>query len=282
MAASSARARRAIRRNAVQTAQRAEVRALAVGYLRVSTEEQAQSGYGLDAQEDAVRKYADAVGLELIEVLTDAGISGTTRPADRPGFARVLELAAERRFSVLLVKRFDRLARNIALAVTTSAELDTAHGVTIRSVTEAIDTGSPAGKLIFSVFSAMAENERDAIVDRTKGGRMQKAGGGGFAGGRIPYGYRSDGAGGLAIDPGQAPVVLRIFEENGAGRTLQAIADGLNADGIASAKGRRWHPSSVSYLLNNQVYAGKVEYVFVAGGVVTHVNRPGAHARLVR
>ena len=282
MAASSARARRAIRRNAVQAAEREIVRTKAVGYLRVSTEEQAQSGFGLDAQEDAVRKFADATGLELIDVVADPGISGTTRPADRPGFSRIVELAAERRFSVLLVKRFDRLARNIALAVTTSAELDTAHGVTIRSVTEAIDTGSPSGKLIFSVFSAMAENERDAIVERTKGGRVQKAGQGGFSCGRIPFGYLSDGKGGLTIDPEPAAVVRRIFEENGAGRTVRAIADGLNHDGLASPKGGKWWPGTVSYVLNNQVYAGRTEVVFVTSGAVTHVNRQGAHARIVR
>ena len=282
MAAKSNRAKLALRRNAVQTAQRAEVRALAVGYLRVSTEEQAQSGFGLDAQDEAVRKYAEAVGLELIDVIADPGISGTTRPADRPGFREVMALAADRRFSVLLVKRFDRLARNIALAVTTSAELDTAHGVTIRSVTEAIDTGSPSGKLIFSVFSAMAENEREAIVDRTKGGRMQKAGQGGFAGGCIPYGYLSDGKGGLAIDDRHAPTVVRIFSENGAGRGLQAIADGLNREGIPSPRGRRWWPSNVSYILGNAVYAGQVEYVFVTAGTAELVSGPGTHAGLLR
>ena len=164
MAASSARARRALRRNAVQAAEREEVRALAVGYLRVSTDEQAQRGNSLPEQEQAIRAYATAVGLELVEVLADPGVSGTVKPAERPGFSQVLQLAADRRFSVLLVKRFDRLARNIALAVTTSSELDTLHGVTIRSVTEAIDTGSPSGKLIFGVLSAMAEQERSVII----------------------------------------------------------------------------------------------------------------------
>ncbi|GBU17236.1 MULTISPECIES: recombinase family protein [Methylobacterium] len=282
MAASSNRARRALRRNAVQAAQRNEVRTLAVGYLRVSTEEQAQSGFGLEAQDEAVRAFARAVGLELVDVISDPGVSGTVRPADRPGFARILQLAAERRFSVLLVKRFDRVARSIALAVSTSTELDTEHGVTIRSVTESIDTGSPAGKMIFGVLSAMAEAERDAIVDRTKGGRQTKASQGGFAGGRIPYGYLSDGKGGLVIDESRRAVVERIFAENGRGATLQAIADGLNRDGIPSPRGGRWWPSNVSYLLNNQVYAGRVEYVFVSAGVATHVNRPGDHARLIR
>ncbi|MBE7201418.1 MAG: recombinase family protein [Parafilimonas terrae] len=282
MATSSARARRALRRNAVQTAQREEVRARAVGYIRVSTEEQAQSGFGLDAQEDAIRKYADAVGLELIAVHADPGVSGTTRPADRPGFAKVLELAAAERFSVLLVKRFDRLARSLALAVGTSGELDAQHGVSIRSISEGMDTGSAAGRLIFGVLSALAEQERDTITERTKGGRMQKAGQGGYSCGRVPYGYLSDGKGGLVIDEEPAAVVRRIFAENGAGRTVRAIADGLNADGIPSPRGRRWSGGGVSYVLNNQTYFGRTEVVFITSGVVTHVNRPGSHARIVR
>ena len=282
MAKGSARVRRLIRENKVQSAEREAIRAKAVGYLRVSTEEQAQSGFGLEAQEDAVRKFADAVGLDLVQVIADPGISGTTRPAERPGFAQVLALAERRAFSVLLVKRFDRVARNIALAVTASNDLDKEHGITIRSVTEGIDTGSPAGKMIFGLLAAMAEGERDAIVDRTKGGRMQKAGQGGFAGGRAPYGYVKDGTGGLVIDEAKRAIVLRIFDENGANRTLKAIADGLNADGVPSPSRRRWHASSVHYLLDNPKYAGRVEYLFVTGSAVTHVNRPGAHARILR
>ncbi|GJE43841.1 recombinase family protein [Methylobacterium soli] len=282
MATSSARVRRLLRQNIVQTAQREAVRAKAVGYLRVSTEEQAQSGFGLDAQEDAVRKYADAVSLDLVDVITDAGVSGTTRPSDRPGFAQVLQLAERRAFSVLLVKRFDRLARNIALAVVTSNDLDKVHGVTIRSVTEGIDTGSPAGKMIFGLLAAMAEGERDAIVERTKGGRIEKARQGGFAGGRVPIGYARDGKKGLTLDADRAEIVRRIFEENGKGRTLQAIADVLNAEGILTARGKRWHPSTVSYVLGNPVYFGTVEYLAVSGGVVTHINRPGDHPRLIR
>lgn len=282
MATSSARVRRRLRENKVQTAQREAVRTKAVGYLRVSTEEQAQTGFGLDAQEEAVRKFADAVGLDLLEVIADGGISGTTRPADRPGFGQVLALAERRAVSVVLVKRFDRIARNIALAVTASNDLDKTHGVTIRSVTEGIDTGSPAGKMIFGLLAAMAEGERDAIVDRTKGGRMQKAGQGGFAGGRAPYGYRTDGRGGLVVDEAKRAVVLRIFNENGAGRTLQAIANGLNADGIPSATGRRWHPSTVSYLLDNRKYAGRVEYLFITGGTATVIDRAGHHPRILR
>lgn len=282
MATSSARVRRLLRENKVQNAEKEAIRTKAVGYLRVSTEEQAQSGFGLDAQEEAVRKFADAVGLDLVDVVADPGVSGTTKPADRPGFARILALAAARSCSVVLVKRFDRVARNIALAVTASNDLDKVHGVTIRSVTEGIDTGSPAGKMIFGLLAAMAEGERDAIVDRTKGGRMQKAGQGGFAGGRAPYGYRINGAGGLVVDEAKRVIVLRIFDENGAGRTLQAIANGLNADGIPSATGKRWHPSTVSYVLDNPKYAGRVEYLFITGGAATVIDRAGAHPRILR
>ncbi|MCJ2070505.1 recombinase family protein [Methylobacterium sp. J-030] len=89
MSTSSARARLALRRNAVQAAEREEVRALTCGYLRVSTDEQAQRGNSLPEQEQVIRAYATAVGLDLVQVLADPGVSGTVKPAERPGFSRV-------------------------------------------------------------------------------------------------------------------------------------------------------------------------------------------------
>jgi len=70
----------------------------AVGYVRVSSEEQATHGYGLEAQERAIRAFAESQGYELIAVIQDPGVSGATRPASRPGFKRVLALAEEKLF----------------------------------------------------------------------------------------------------------------------------------------------------------------------------------------
>src|SRR4051795_5495094 len=84
-----------------------------VGYVRVSTEEQATTGHGLELQERAIRSFCQSQGHELVEIVSDAGVSGAKRPEDREGFRRVLELATARVFSILLVWKFDRLARNL-------------------------------------------------------------------------------------------------------------------------------------------------------------------------
>lgn len=254
----------------------------AVGYLRVSTEEQAATGHGLDTQEKAVRAFAESQGYELVEVLTDAGVSGATKPAERPAFGQVVALAEAGALDVLLVAKIDRLSRDIRHAMTTVSDLAEQHEVAFRSVTESvIDTSNPMGRTFFAIFAGMAENERFVIRDRTAGGRVAKAGKGGFAGGKAPYGYEKDLQGGLRVVADQAKVVRRIYRERRQRRTLQEITDGLNADCIPSPSGGAWRVSSVSYLLDNPKYRGAVEYLFRWNGAETHVLQPGSHEAIV-
>ena len=261
--------------------QRAVVADRAVAYVRVSTEEQAASGYGLEAQERAVRAFAESQGYELVEVVVDRAVSGATLPATRPGFARVLELAAEKRFSVLLVWKFDRLARSLPFAVTTVNELRTAHGVVLRSVTEPIDTATPMGEVVFAILAGMAGQERQAITERTWGGRKTKAAQGGFAGGEAPLGYTRDKEGGLVPVEAEAETVRRIFAMRDAGLTLRAIAARLNDEGVATKRGGKWYAATVRYILDNPKYAGRVEYLFQWGGERLHVNEQGRHPALI-
>ncbi len=142
-------------------------------------------------------------------VITEAGVSGTTKPEDRPGFARVLQLAQERAFSVLLVWKLDRLSRNLIHAVTTVYRLQEEHGAAVRSDSEPIHTATPMGRMICSVLAGMAEQEREAIVRRTLAGKREKARQGGFAGGAAPLGYKRDKGGGLVINPAEAAIVRR-------------------------------------------------------------------------
>ena len=281
MVSGSRRVGRLKARTKVQTDARAAIATKAVAYCRVSTEEQAATGHGLETQERAVRAFAESQGYQLVEVTSDPGVSGATRPADRPGFARVLELAAASAFTVLLVYKFDRLAREIRYAVTTVSDLAEQHEVMIRSVTEPIDTATPMGRTLFAILAGMAEGERFAIRDRTAGGRQTKASKGGFAGGRVPYGYRRAPDGGLEVVPEQARVVRRIFQERRRRRTQAEIADGLNADGIPGPRGGRWHQARVGYIADNPKYRGLVEYLFRWSGAETHVLAQGAHEAIV-
>ena len=274
-------------RTEVRASQKAAEQVKVVAYFRVSTDEQANSGTGLETQERAVHAFAESQGYDIIESITDPGFSGATRPADRPGFARVIELAEQRAFSILLVYKIDRLARDIRYAITTVSDLAEQHEVSFRSVTESvIDTSSPMGRTFFAIFAGMAENERYTIRDRTAGGRMNKAGRGGFAGGRVPYGYRLDGAERgerqLAVVPEQALVVKRIYKAiRRDRRTLQSVCDELNQEGIPSPGGSKWHPSRVSYLIDNAKYRGALEYLFQWNGNTTHHLKVGTHLPIV-
>src|SRR4051794_18505027 len=134
------------------------VAAKAVGYIRVSSEEQAVNGHGLEVQQRAIRAFAQSQGYELLDVVADPGISGARAPAERPGFRRVLKLAADRAFSLLLVWKFDRLARSLLFSVTTVNELQERHGVVLRSVTEPIDTRKIVGWLL-----AVDREQRDFV-----------------------------------------------------------------------------------------------------------------------
>jgi DNA invertase Pin-like site-specific DNA recombinase len=260
---------------------RAEIASKAVGYIRVSSEEQATSGFGLATQEAAIRAFAESQGYELIEVVTDAGVSGATRPVERDGFKRVVTMAEEGAFSVLLVWKFDRLARQIVFAVTAANDLSERLSVQLRSVTEPIDTATPMGRTVFAILAGMAEQERQVITERTFLGRREKATRGGFAGGAAPLGYRRDRLGGLEADQESAEIVRRIFAAKSSGATLQAIADALNTDGVPTRRGGRWWPGTVRYVLDNPKYRGQVEYLFRWAGSETHVLKEGGHPALV-
>lgn len=277
----SARIKRLKGRNTGPRQTKSTAKTRVVGYLRVSTEGQANDGFGIDAQERAIRAFALSQGYDLVELVRDEAVSGSTRPADRPGFARVVELAEGQEFSVLLVYKFDRLARHLLHAVTTVHDLRDRFGIVLRSVSEPIDTSSPVGEMIFTILAGMAQQERVTITERTMGGRREKAAQGGFAGGRAPYGYTHDQDRNLVIVPAEADVVRRIFAERAAGHALKRIADGLNRDGIASPTGGTWRAGGIHYLLDNPKYSGNIEYLFTFGGAEQHVLRPGNHASIL-
>lgn len=277
----SRRAQRLLEDLKLKAERQQQVAKKAVGYVRVSTEEQAAEGYGLDYQERAIRAFAESQGYELVEVVHDAGVSGASRPESRPGFSRVIQLAQQGAFSVLLVWKFDRLARSLVYAVTAANDLRERYGVVLRSVTEPIDTSTPMGETIFAILAGMAAQERRAITERTWAGRLEKARRGGFAGGEPPLGYRRDKEGGLAIDDEAAATVRRIFRLRAEGKSLHEIARILNAEGVPTKRGGQWAAATVRYILDNPKYRGQVEYLFRWNGQ-EYVLREGTHPPLIR
>ena len=277
----SKRIERLIEKEQAEQRQHEEKAQVAIGYVRVSTEEQAIHGYGLESQEKAIRAFAESQGYVLLDVIEDPGVSGATQPGKRPGFSQVVERSEAKQFTVLLVWKIDRLARSIIHAVTTTNELRERHGVVLRSVTEPIDTATPMGQTLFAILAGMAQQERHTITERTLAGKKAKASKGGFAGATAPYGYRTDGKGHLVIHESEAATVRRMWAMRKDGSTLKQIADRLNADGTPTRRNGTWHPATVRYILDNPKYRGQLEYYFRAHTVPAHILSDGQHAALV-
>ncbi|MBI3722714.1 recombinase family protein [bacterium] len=156
-----------------------------IGYVRVSTDKQADEGVSLAAQRSKLEAYASLYGLELVEVVVDAGVSAKT--LDRPGLGRALDRLARGEADGLLVAKLDRLTRSVRDLGTLIAEhFETAA---LLSVAENIDTRSAAGRLVLNVLASVAQWEREAIGERTSAAMAHMAEEGRFTGGEAPYGY---------------------------------------------------------------------------------------------
>lgn len=200
---------------------------IALGYLRVSTDEQADSGASLPAQRAQLQSYADSRGWYVVWVV-DAGISG--KSLDRAGMTYALPQLTAGHADVLLATALDRMSRDVG---------DVAHlmraSVTERwalvSVRESIDTSTAMGRAFVQIAAVFAELERGLIAERVRDGMAQKRADGWHMGRRT------------ALAP---ETIQRIFRDRQAGIPWQHIADALTADGIPTPTGRAvWSVSSV-------------------------------------
>ena len=137
-------------------------------YLRVSTKrDSAKGGQTTQNQMGELQKYCERQGWAVAEVYDDSGVSGAK--SDRPSLSRLLKDAAQGRFDVVAVWKIDRLARSVADLLNILATLRS-HGVDFVSTTQAIDTTTSYGKMVMTFLGAIAEFERDLIVERVKVG----------------------------------------------------------------------------------------------------------------
>lgn len=228
-------------------------------YTRVSTDEQV-NGYGLDVQHAKTEAMATVKGWTITRMYSDDGLSGTLDTDRRPGLKALLDDACGGEIDAVIVLSLDRLARKTRLVLDLVEQLD-GCGVQLVSVKEQLDTSTPSGRFVLTMFAALAQLERDTIVQRTTDGRNQRGKTDGEMGGRVPYGYRrvrnSTGeAVGLEIVESEAAVVRRIFALRQSGLALRKIADELNynlgPEIVSPTGGATWHHSAVAVILNNQ------------------------------
>lgn len=200
-----------------------------LAYLRVSTEEQALHGYGLDAQELELRRAFEYEGWELVELIRDEGQSG--KDLDRPGLKRALELIASGDADGLVVSKLDRLSRSV-IDFSDLLEWFEHAGARFVALDLKVDTTTPSGRMIASILVVIAEWERGTIAARTKAGLAAKRANG-----------QPTGRPAVADRP---ELLDRIQAMRAQGMSLRGIADQLNTDGIPTLRGAgQWRPSSV-------------------------------------
>jgi DNA invertase Pin-like site-specific DNA recombinase len=220
-----------------------------VGYLRVSTDRQAERGLGLDIQEQAVRRWCRAHKHQLVSLPRDEGVSGSNGLGSREGLADALELIRDGKAHGLVVYRLDRLARDLIVQEQVLAEVRRLGGEVLSTSDAeagylADDPDDPSRKLIRQVLGAVSEYERSMVALRLRVGRKRKAETGGYAYGSPAYGYRAEGRE-LAPEPDEQAALGRIAELHAEGASLRAIADVLTAEGYRPKRSDRWHPESL-------------------------------------
>jgi DNA invertase Pin-like site-specific DNA recombinase len=228
----------------------AQAKVKALGYWRVSTAEQL-NGFGPDIQKQAIQSYCRANNLRLVRTYSDEGISGSNGLEDREGLADAIAALKDGEGDVLVVYRFDRLARDLILQETVIERLRE-QGTPVHSATEDLDgdTEDPTKVLIRQVVGAIAQYERAIIKRRMVSGKRAKKAAGGFIGGRPPYGYRIQG-GKLFADESEQEVIKLAQKLQRAGSSLREIADELDARGYRPRTGKAWHPNTVRRIAQN-------------------------------
>jgi site-specific DNA recombinase len=246
-------------------------------YIRVSTEEQAEEGYSLAAQERACRMYAEVQGWAVERVYADEGLSAfKDRIEDRPQLRQLLDDVAARRVDAVIVHKLDRFFRRVRLLIEVVERFEQ-QGVQFVSFSEQMDFSTPVGRMILTNLGGFAEFYSRNLSAEVAKGKREKAQQGGWVG-PIPIGYEKSPAGTLQPSA-DAPAVRQIFELYATRQhSYTSIADELNKQGWQThdmrtgARGR-FGRESVRTILGNPAYLG-----FVSSGGVRF---KGKHAPLV-
>lgn len=252
------------------------------GYLRVSTETQADKGYGLEAQRSEICKYAAAHNLDITETFIDAGISGAAKDtaeedeaiSKRAGLLELLSTLDDG--DGVIVLNTGRLWRSDNTKVLIRRELMKRHCkiISVEQPKYDIYAKDPNDRLIAGIIELLDEWERLSIALKLARGRTIKAKGGDKPAGVCPYGYQyTDDRKHVILNDSEAMLVKFMYTEGQKGRSLGQICDALNAQGVTTRQGKQWSRGGIQGILRNPFYTG----------ILMHQNKPikGNHDPLI-
>jgi len=221
----------------------------AAGYIRVSTDEQAESRLSLQAQEQKIKTYALLHDIELSTIETDSAISG--KNLERPALKKLLELIESRQINAVIVSKLDRLSRSVMDTLRLLESFKKAK-VAFHSIQEKIDTQTATGRFFLTITAAFAEMERGLVSERTTAALREKRRQGKRAG-EIPYGYdlKKDGQS-LKINPKEQEAIALMQRLRKKGRSLRYIAKLLVQRRHKTKKGGEWRAQTIKMILQAQ------------------------------
>lgn len=222
-----------------------------IGYIRVSTDEQAQGGHSLAAQRAKLEQYASLYDLELVAVIEDAGFSA--KSTERPGLRQALSALDAGKAQGLVVCKLDRLTRSVRdLSDLLESHFGTKYA--LLSVAEKVDTSSAAGRMILNIMATVSQWEREVIGERTSAALQHKIANGEHVGAPALGFAVIDGE--LALVESEQETLRRIRELSAEGRTLRDVAAALAAEGRKTKRGGDWHPQTISRVLKRSEVQG--------------------------
>ncbi|MGU3497632.1 recombinase family protein [Mycobacterium sp. C31M] len=234
-----------------------------VAYLRVSTIEQAEHGFGLDSQRKAIRDAAKSLGARVVSWCADEGKSGALDATDRPGLTEALTLLRTGAADGLIVRDLDRLARAVTVQEALLAEVWCNEGTAVFTASPATevardDPDDPMRTAMREMAGVFAGLERRLIAKRLRDGRRAKAAAGGHAIGATPYGWSSgkrsadNPSGALVPVPEEQAALLRMKSLAEQGKSTRQIAAALTDEGHPTKRGGAWSGATVARILARQ------------------------------
>lgn len=193
----------------------------ALGYCRVSTEDQAREGLSLEAQESKIHAYSTIKDFDLLEIIVDPGLSG--KDMQRAGLQKALTLLRSGEARALIVYKLDRLTRSTKDLLALVYDTFIPESISLHSITETLDTTSANGRFFLTMLGAMANWEAETIRERTKEALRHKIAKGEWTG-RVPFGFAVGPNGILTGDPTQQAIIRKAKRLRREGLSIRDIA----------------------------------------------------------
>ena len=223
-----------------------------MGYVRVSTEQQATEGVSLEAQQVRIRAHCVSQDIELVDIVIDEGFSA--KSLERPGIKQALAMLSGNQANAIVVVKLDRLTRSVKdLGYLCDSYFREGLPYSLLSVSDSIDTRSASGKLMLNVLMSVAQWEREAISERTQEA-MNELKRRGVRMGGAPYGWQytkeadEHGRRNLVMHPGEQKVIHRICAMHREGLSVLDIAKRLTSEGVRP-RGTEWERPTLYRIL---------------------------------